>query len=203
MHKIFNMSTLKLVAALAIPGFIIWFFVDSQNQANKAVEEFQHEQRDLPHEDKVVIKNYAIKEVDDNNSVRWQLCAKSGEALPDSKEVHLDDVQVEYFDVATKTLKLKLTAPIGSADEASHVVKLVGGKGREVIAEAEGGKNRFQCHQVELIKRNEFLATGGVIIDWPGVAKVMGNSASGNIEMGTAPKNLKITGNTHTLIYSH
>jgi hypothetical protein len=49
------------------------------------------------------------------------------------------------------------------------------------------------------MEKNQFLASGGVNIIWPGVAKVTGNEATGSLK-STDLKNLTIKGNTHAAI---
>jgi hypothetical protein len=94
---------------------------------------------------------------------------------------------------------MRLEAPFGSADQQTKYVKLEGGKKGRVVAEGQNNM-KLSSAVVELIKKNEFLASGGVIIDWPGVAKVSGDSASGLTDMSSGPKNFKVVGNTHAEI---
>ena len=110
----------------------------------------------------------------------------------------MQDVKVDYFDPETKLLKLQLIAPFGTANQINKEIQLSGGSSGCVVA--QGGGHKLQCKQIELIKKNQFLATGDVIIDWPEVAKVNADSASGSIEMSNGPKDLKLSGNTHALI---
>ena len=145
-------------------------------------------------------EKYSMKEVDDGNHTRWQLTAARGTFMPNGRDVKLEDVVVEYFDPKTKELKMRLKAPDGSANQESKDVVLSSSNGRKVTAEGGGGKSKFVCQKVELSKKNQFVATGGVIIDWPGVAKVSGNSASGSTNMAAGPKDLKVVGNTHAEI---
>jgi len=194
-----NRGALKLFAALAIPASIAWFFYYANDQANIEVAKFKEEQKDKKIVDRVEIKNYGLKEVDDSNQIRWQLVAKTGSVDPNGHDVSLEDVKVEYFDKVTRALKMRLTAPIGKANQQTRAVKLFGNDNTYVVAEG-GNQSRFQCKQVELIKKNQFLASGGVIIDWPGVAKVSGNSASGSTDLGAGPKDFKVMGNTHAQI---
>ncbi len=198
--QVFNRGVLKLLLALAIPASIAWFFLYSQQQADKQISDYKKEQKANPTTDRVIIKDYGLKEVDDSNHIRWQLLAAAGVVSPDNQNVTLEDVKVEYYDSATKALKMRLIAPTGTANQSTRYVKLTAPDGKYVIAEGEGGKSKFQSKVVELIKKNQFLASGGVIIDWPGVAKVSGNSASGSIDLAAGPKNFKIVGNTHAEI---
>jgi hypothetical protein len=197
---VLNRSVWKLIVALAIPGGIAWFFFYSQQQANMEVEKYKAEQKAHPMSEELVIKNYAMKEIDDANRIRWQLMADTGKLKSNGKDVELTNVKVEYYDANTRELKMRLSAPFGSADQQTKYVKLQARKGERVVAEGQGGKSKFNAQTVELIKKNQFLASGGVIIDWPGVAKVSGDSASGTTDLASGPKNFKVVGNTHAEI---
>jgi hypothetical protein len=70
-----------------------------------------------------------------------------------------------------------------------------------VEAEGEEGKVKLTAKKIELNKKNQFQATGGVNIIWPGVAKVIGNLAEGVLSSGNLD-NVKVIGNTHALIGS-
>jgi LPS export ABC transporter protein LptC len=191
-----NRRVLKLILALAIPIVIAWFFIYSQQQATVEVAKYKEEQKANPTSSGIEINNYALKEVDDHNRIHWQLIAKKGSLAPDNKDVKLDEVKVEYYDAGQ--LKMKLVAPRGEANEATHYVKLLSANGKGVVAEGDGGKNKFRAAVIELIKKNQFLASGGVIIE-SGEAKVTGDQANGTLDM-TGPKNFKIIGNTHAEI---
>jgi hypothetical protein len=97
-------------------------------------------------------------------------------------------------------MKMRMIAPYGTANQTTKFVKLKGDKGQPVVAEGDGGKSKFECGYMELTKKNQFVASGGVIIDWPGVAKVSANSATGSTQMAEGPKDLKLIGNTHAQI---
>lgn len=196
----FNKNSFKLLVALSIPGSIAYFFWYSHHQANVQFAEFEREQKKNPKKEQLIIENYAMKEIDDLNRIRWQLTAKSGILMPNGKDVELDGVLVEYFDPQTKQLKMRMNAPFGLANQETKYVRLESRNGKKVVAEGEGGKSKFISKTVELIKKNQFLASGGVIIDWPGVAKVSGDSASGLTDLSSGPKNFKIVGNTHAEI---
>jgi hypothetical protein len=199
-----NKSLWKFALALAIPGSIAWFFFYSQQQANLEVEKYQAEQKKNPVSEQLVINNYSMKEIDDLNHLRWQLVASIGVLKENGKDVELTNVKVEYFDPLTKELKMRLTAPYGTADQQTKYVKMMTRKKGEVVtAEGQGGKSKFTCQTVELIKKDQFLASGGVIIDWPGVAKVSGDSATGATDLSSGPKNFKVVGNTHAEIVMH
>lgn len=197
---IFNRGNVKLIAALSIPIGIAWLFMYSQEQAKIEVEKYHKEQKLNPNTDRVIVDNYTLKEIVGTDQVRWQLLAKRGTVQPSGQEVELDSVVVEYFDGAN--LKMRLTAPYGIARESTKYVKLSGKNGSKVVAEGEGGKARLSASTVELKEKNKFLATGGVTIEWPRVAKVTGNSATGLINVSNL-KEFKITGNTHAVISVH
>jgi LPS export ABC transporter protein LptC len=199
-ETVFNRSTIKLVVALAIPSSIGFFFWFSEREATRQIDEYKAMQKANPHSDDIVIKDYTMKEVDDTNRVRWLLSSKTGTIIANGQDVALTGVVVQYFDPTTKALKMKMSAPQGTANQTTKLVKLKGDKTGKVLAEGEGGKSKFTANSVELTKKNQFVATGGVIIDWPGVAKVSGDSASGSTNMAAGPKDLKIVGNTHAEI---
>ena len=195
-----NKAWFKLLAALAIPAGIAYFFWSAQQQANIDIKQVQDEQKANPNTEAVIIKNYGMKEVDGGNRVRWQLKSASGTIQPNGKDVDLEKVVVEYYDPATKEMKMRLSAPKGTANQETKFVQLNGGDGGKVVAEGGQGKCAFSCQTVELKEKNQFVATGGVIIEWPGVAKVSGNSATGSTNMSAGPKDFKVEGNTHAEI---
>ncbi|MBA3859765.1 MAG: hypothetical protein C0507_22895 [Cyanobacteria bacterium PR.3.49] len=195
--KIFSKNTLKFIAALSIPGLLIYFWYYSKEQARIEMESYQQEQKANPLQDRVTIDNYQLKEVDDSNQVRWQLVAKSGTMNSGTKDVNLEDVMVEYFD--GKKLKMRLKAPVGLANESTRKVRLDADKDSRVVAEGEEGKGTMTASKVELTKKNQFEATGGVNIIMPGVAKVTGNSAVGSFGKGGIEK-LRVIGNTHSVV---
>ncbi len=196
-RKIFNKGTLKFFAALSIPGSLIYFWYYSTEQARIEMESYKKEQKENPLQDQVTIDNYELKEVDDGNHVRWQLVAVKGTMHSATKDVNLENVQVEYFD--GPKLKMRLRAPIGLANESTRKVRLDCDKQARVIAEGEEGKGRMEASKVELTKKNQFEATGGVNIDMPGVAKVTGNHAVGEFGKGGIQK-LRVIGNTHSVV---
>ena len=189
---------LKLLLALAIPAGIGYLWIYSQQTAEQQVKEFQQNQKEHPDQKETTIDNYQLKEVDDNNEVKWQLVAKQGIMVPTSKDVKLAVVKVEYFD--GKKLKMRLSAPQGLTNETTHLVTLDCDHKDRVVCEGEEGKSRLEASKVELNKKNQFTATGGVNILWPGVAKVTGNQAKGTLEHGAELKNLVVQGNTHASI---
>lgn len=193
---IFNARNLKILAACAIPLLIGWFFVYSQQAAKLEVEQYQKEQKENPTVDNLVVKEYTLKEVDGSNNVKWQLVSAVGTVTPD-KHVALDDVTVEYYD--GKLLKARIHAPRGEANEGTRDVKMLSVGPKLVVAEGDGGTNKFTAKQVELNRNNQFLATGGVIIEYPGTARITGDSATGKVDL-SGPKNFKIVGNTHAII---
>ena len=195
-YRIINHGSIKVLAALAIPAFIAWFFVYSQQQANLEVDKYRQEQKVHPTAANVIINNYGLKEIDDSNHIRWQLTAKTGTMAGNNQDVILEGVKMDYFDPQTHAIKMALTAPYGTANQVTRFVKLKSEKGQKVLAEGAGGKSKFECAYMELTKNNQFMANGGVIINWPGVAKVSANSATGTTDMADGPKNLKLVGNT-------
>lgn len=198
---LFNRGVWKFLFAISIPVGIGYFFWYSQEAAKVEVAEYKKEQKEHPTTDHVVINNYSMKEVDDSNSVKWQLTADTGALNPNGKDVDLSGVKVEYFDPKTKELKMRMIAPVGHANQETKYVKLIGDSAHKVSADGGGfRKSHLECAQLELTKQNQFLATGGVIIDWPGVAKVSGTTATGSTDMSAGPKNLKVVGSTHSVV---
>lgn len=198
---IFNRGNIKLLVALAIPVSIGWLFIYSQREADVEVAKYKHDQAVNPNTDRVVVNNYTLKEVNDSNQIKWQLLAKKGVVQPTGHEVELSGVEVEYFDEGGK-LKMRLTAPVGLAVESTKFVKLSSKDGKKVEALGEEGKAKLAAATVELKEKNKFLASGGVTIEWPQVAKVTGNSATGAVDVSNL-KNFKIVGNTHAIISVH
>ncbi len=188
---------LKFLLAISIPSGLVWLVYYAQTEATRQTEEYDKQQKERPMADKITIDNYALREVDENNQIRWQLTAKTGILEPSNKDVNLTDIKVEYFN--GKVLKMRVVAPIGTANEVTHDVKLLSAeKGGRVICEGDEGKSRLEADKIELGKKNQFKATGGVNIVWPGVAKVSGSVATGT--MGKKMDNIKISGNTHATI---
>ncbi len=195
--KIFSKNTLKLVAALSIPAGLTYFWYFSNEQARIEMESYKKEQKENPMQDRVAIDNYELKEVDDSNNLRWHLTAKTGTMLTATKDVTLTEVIVEYY--KDNKIKMRLSAPTGVANEATRKVSLDSNKSSRVVAEGEPGKGRMESSRLELSKKNQFVATGGVNIDMPGVAKVTGNQAVGEFVKGGI-HNVKVIGNTHSLV---
>ncbi|MBY0356572.1 MAG: LPS export ABC transporter periplasmic protein LptC [Candidatus Obscuribacterales bacterium] len=196
-HSNWFRNAVKLVAALSIPAGIVWFFIYSQEQARIEVENYQKEQKANPTSEGMVVNDYQLKEVDDYNHVRWQLVAKKGSMAPNNRDVLLDSVIVEYFD--GPNVKMRISAPKGEANQETRYVKLISADNKKVETMGDGGKSKFEASIVELIKKNQFIASGGVIIEWSEVAKVTGNTASGNID-SSGISNVKVAGNTHSTV---
>ncbi len=193
-------NLLKLVGALAIPIGIYALWNWSIHQSDVELNEYQKNQKEHPLSGKTTVDNYQLKEIDGMNHLRWRLIAKRGvmETEAAGKDVLLDQVIMEYFDGNER--KMKMTAPKGTVNEDTHIVHLISDDKDHVIC--DGAKGRLEARQVELTKKNQFVATGGVNIFMPGVAKVTGNQADGVLEKDASLKNFKIYGNTHALIGS-
>jgi LPS export ABC transporter protein LptC len=194
---IFNQNLLKLLLALAIPTALIGFWLYAQHEAKVDVESYKEEQKEHPNSNKIRVENYELKEIDDFNHLKWRLMAMHGESDPETKDVNLTDVNVDYFD--GKKIKMRLSAPTGLANEATKKVELLASGSKRVTCEGEEGKSEMRANKVELMKKNQFAATGGVNIVWPGVAKVTGDRAEGSLA-NTDLNNLKVIGNTHASI---
>ena len=179
-HAPWFKSTVKFVVALAIPIGLVMAFRSAQESADKAVEDTRKAIKDNPNSVGMVVKDYELKEIDDSNTVRWALTANEGRMAPNNKDVALDRVNVRYYD--GPEVKMSIKAPHGDANAETKYVKMISQKGERVTAEGDGGKSKFEADTVVLEKKNQFLATGGVIIEWSEVAKVTGNSANGIVD---------------------
>jgi LPS export ABC transporter protein LptC len=188
----------KLLLALSIPAILVGGFFYAQNQANKEVADYKEFKKEHPPAEAITIDNYQLKEVDDSNQMRWQLQAKQGTMAPDTKDVDLNQVLVQYFDQGK--VKMSLTAPKGIANETTKLVKLMAKGGKQVLATGEDGKAQMNADKVELKEKNKFVATGGVTILYPGVAKVTGATVIGSLEKSAELKNFTIKGGTHAMI---
>jgi len=195
--RILNRNSLKFVAALAVPFLLYSFWHYANETANTMVHDTGKEIRNNPNQDKMTVENYSLKEVDDKDQLRWQLAARTGVVDPVTKDVALTTVHIDTFD--GNKMKMRMTAPVGIANENTKLTKLKSSKTQKVECEGEDGKAKLVAYQVELKNKNQFLATGGVNIVWPGVAKVSGNEAEGSLK-STDLKNFKIVGNTHAWI---
>ncbi len=190
-------SVVKLVGACAIPLGLWALFNWSIHKADEDLVEHNAEMKKHPLTGKTTIDNYELKEIDGTNHVRWRLIAKQAvlAAEKNNKDIYLDHVHMEYYDGTE--LKMKMTAPKGIANEDTKVVNLNSDSKERVIA--DGSKGRMEASQVVLTKRNQFVATGGVNILLPGVAKVTGNQAIGALEKDASLQNFKIVGATHAI----
>ncbi len=193
-----NRHNFKLVVALAIPVLIGSIFLYSQNLANQEVAKYRAEQKINPTASRISVKNYELKEVDGANHLRWHLTATSGILGENGKEVDLTNVKVEYFN--GPVVRMCLIAPSGQANEETRYVKLLGSGQQKVQAKGDGGKVSLTAFSVELMKNNHFLASGDVNIEWPGVAKVWSDTASGKVNLSDC-KEFKLSGNTRALVY--
>jgi hypothetical protein len=189
----------KIVGALAIPTALVAFWFYAQNEANQQVKEFNSAQKIRPNTDETTITNYELKEVDDSNQVRWLLAAKTAALQPITHDVNLTDVHVDYMD--GKTLKMRISAPVGKTNEVTRLVKLAGEGDKTVTAFGEEGKVKLEAAKIELDKKNQFQATGNVNIIWSKAARVIGDMACGSLGANDL-SNVKIIGHTHALIGS-
>lgn len=188
----------KLVLALSILGGIVGLLYYAQWSATIEEKNFKAQRDANPTASNIAFTNYELKEVDDANNVRWILSAQTGTLIKDSKDVSLTNISMKFLDGAN--VKMMITAPLGKANTDTHRVELASGPGQRVIAEGEAGKSRMDMEKLELEKKNQFKATGGVNIAM-GVAKVTGNYATGRFGKKDL-EDLKIIGNTHAIIAS-
>ena len=178
-HSSHFKNAIKFVVAISIPAFLVWAFKAAEENAERAVKETQKQLTDNPIQEGQATTNFELKELDDNMVTKWLLTAEKGQAK-NQKEYMLDKVKMKYFDEGN--VKMAITAPKGQANMDTKWVKMESDSSSRVKAEGEGGKSKFEATTVVLEKKNQFLATGGVIIEWSEVAKVTGNSATGTVD---------------------
>jgi len=189
---------LKLLLALAIPTVLIGGFLYAQKEANMQLADYQVNQKEHPAAEAMSVENYEMKEIDATNQVKWHLQAAHGIMIPDTRDVDMKRVTMKCYE--GDKVKLAFTAPSGVANEVTHLVTLDSDAKELVHCEGANGSAKISSRRVELKKNNQFTATGGVTIVYPGVAKVTGNEMVGSLEKSADLKNFKITGNTHTLL---
>lgn len=197
LSMIFNHPYFKFFLALAIPSTILGLWFYAKYTAEQEVGITTEQIKKNPINDKIMVDDYQLKEIDDLNHLRWRLSAAQGVTDPKTRDVALRAVNVDYFDKGK--VKMHLSAPLGLANEGTKAVELDSHENQRVQCIGEEGKAKLEATKVELIRKNDFMATGGVNILWPGVAKVKGDRAEGSLA-STDLKKLKIVGNTHALI---
>ncbi len=196
-HSPWVKGTVKFLGAIAIPIGIVWAFLWAQHNADEQYRVETKAMKDHPTSQGTQVKDYEFKEVDDTNTVKWQLVAKTGKASSDNKLVDVEDVTMRFFD--GPNVKMSVTAPIGNVNADTRDVNLNSKNGHRVKGEGDGGKSKFEAESIQLDKKNQFKAAGGVIIEWTEVAKVTGNQATGKLDKGSF-QNVKIVGHTHAVI---
>lgn len=196
MRRFFNVGVLKLVLALSILFGIVGLVYWANHQADKELKQFSKEAKEEA-SDAVVVDNYELKEIGEDNATHWRLTAKKGTMEPTSKDVDLEDVKVNYYKEGK--VSMTLVAPTGKANELTRVVVLHSVGDSKVSVSGDEKQAQLITQDLELTKNNQFKATGGVNIMWPGVAKVTGNNAHGSFVKGNLQK-LIISGNTHALV---
>lgn len=192
----FSKPRLKVILAVSIPLVIAACFIYSQRMANQEIDALRREYKQRPSSQHVVINNYTMYEMDEKNPRHWSLVATRGEML-NNDQVQLTGVKMEYYD--QNTVKMRVVAPEGEANGVTKDVVLRGTGTARVDAMGAGGKANMSAQRIELTKKNQFVATGGVSIVWPSVAKVTGDMATGRIDLSDF-KDFKIVGNTHAQI---
>ena len=106
-----------------MPVVIAFIFLYSQHGGRCGNDQHNKEAAAHPTTKHIVEKDFELKEVDDNNHVKWRPLAESGEMSDDNKSANLTKVTVEYFDAADgKTVKMRLVAPQGVADESTNTL---------------------------------------------------------------------------------
>lgn len=199
LRKIFNLGLLKLFLALTILFGIVGLVYYAQHRAEVAIKEFGTEQaKDKnANSEAIVVDNYELKEIGEDNELHWKLTAIQGTMEPNTKDVKLKDVVVKYFKEGKVSMRLQ--APVGTANELTRIIILAQEGSKKVMMGGDEKQAQLETSKLELTKNNQFIATGGVNIVLPGVAKVSGNTAEGKF----ADANLDtfvIRGNTHASI---
>lgn len=190
---------LKLLLALGIAAGLVGAIYYAQQEANRQMAEFeQTKDKDGAMGEEVAVKEYELKEVDENNQLRWQLKAASGILEPRTKDVDLKGIEVKYYNEGQVSLNIQ--APVGKANELTHIILLKSDKDNKVLAMGVSNQTKMEVAEMELNKKNQFKATGGVNIEWPGVAKVTGDSAEGVISQVKLIEHIVLRGNTHSTI---
>jgi uncharacterized protein YneF (UPF0154 family) len=187
---------LKLLLALSIPAVLIGGFFYAKKQAEVQLAEHEKFQAEHPPVQQVTVDNYELKEIDATGIQKWHLKAKQGMMESTTKDVNLVEVSMRCFD--GPRVKMSFSAPTGVANEITHLVKLTSAPGKPVLCEGDGGA-KLAAPKVELKEKNQFIASGGVTIVYPGVAKVTGSTVTGSLKDADL-KNFKIVGRTHALI---
>ena len=186
---------LKLALALGILfGLVGWIFY-AQKQAEIQYKTFEETKDDATFSSDTVVNDYELKEVDGNQQKQWELTAKKGIREKTTKDVKLEKVEVKYYNEGK--LSLQLSAPVGQANEISRKVTLTSNETQKVKGIGVEKQTSIETKEMVLTKNNQFKASGGVNIEWPGVAKVKGNSAEGVMSATQFIEQLVIRGNTH------
>ncbi len=188
---------MKFVLAMGILFGLTGLVYFAQNKAEKEMKDYNESQVDDPLADSMIVDNYELKEVNDENELRWKLTAVRGILDPGTKDVKLTGIIMNYFKEGKLTMKL--TAPVGLANEVSRLIVLKADEGKKVIAEGTDKGAMMETQKLELTKKNGFIATGGVNIVWPGVAKVKGDKAEGTMANATID-HFVIRGNTRSIV---
>lgn len=197
LSRIFNMGTLKLAAALTILFGLVYLVWYAHQQAEEEMRRFNAEQSEKNKDSSVTVDNYELTEISNDNQMRWRLRAGSGVVEPSSKDVALSKVEVIFYKDGKDSMLL--TAPTGKVNEISRKIILTAKEKELVVAIGIDDKKRLEAKHLELTKKNEFKATGGVNIVLPGVAKVSGDTAEGGLS-GSSMGKMCVRGNTHSVI---
>lgn len=186
---------LKLVLALSILFGLAGFIYYAYQKAENEMTEFNKNKDESSMSTTTTVDNYELKEVDDQNRMKWQLKAVRGVLEPSTRDVDLKGVEVNYFHEGK--VSLKINAPVGKANEGTGKIHLTSTDTEKVLGIGVEKQTRIETKNMELTKKNQFIATGGVNIDWPGVAKVTGDKAEGTMSPTRFVEHLIIRGNTH------
>ncbi len=186
---------LKLGLALGILLGLSGFIYFAYEKAERDMEYFDKTKDEKTMSEDITVDDYELKEVDDQNRLQWQLKAKKGVRVQKTRDVALKSVEVKYYNEGK--VSLKLIAPVGRANENTRIVILSSDDKDKVLGIGVEKQTRLETKEMKLTEKNQFIATGGVNIDWPGVAKVTGDKAEGVMSATRFVDHLIIRGNTH------
>lgn len=187
---------LKFVLAIGILLGLSGFIYFAHQQATVEWEAFEKDESNKDSmTNEIRIDNYELKEVDDNEQLKWILSAKSGILEPKTKDVNLKEIVVKYFNEGE--VSMTISAPQGIANELTRKILLTSNKTAKVMGIGAKKNTKLITDKLELTKINQFSASGGVNIEWPGVAKVTGKTAEGVMSPTKFVDKLVLRGDVH------
>ena len=188
---------LKFMLAIGILLGLSGFIYFSNKEANKQWKEFgETKDNDSAMSDEIWVQKYEMKEVDDTEKIHWILKAEKGLMDPKTKDINLNGIEVKYYNEGE--VSMTISSPVGQANEISRKILLTSNEKGKVIGIGATKNTRLETSELKLEKKNKFIATGGVSIVWPGVAKVTSKTAEGEMSPTKFVDNLVLRGNVHT-----